>query len=246
MTLSFSALLAKAPAASPWQRAGILAGFAIISALLTTYAADDPWRALAIALDKDIWIPILPGLYFGLALGAAIYLWTSKNVFNVIAVLVVTVVAWIVAHHTAVTVFRYHEAWAHHLQDQFTQYLTGAIDQYRDLLAKTVSPDQMPEISASPPRIEYPYTYAVGGILAGLAGSAITAFGVSMFSANFRTVENWLRTIATGTAAGLLLQWPEFNILPGASLPLLFLVWQPAVAASIGYGLATPAVRAQG
>lgn len=248
MTLTFSALLQKAPAASSRQRAGILAGLAVISALLTTYLSVDPWKVLQIALDKDIPTPILPGLYFGLVLGAAIYLWTSKNAFNVVAVLIITVVAWIVAHHMAVTVYRYHEAWAHHLQDQFAQHLAGVIDQYRDLLSKTVPPDKMPEITASPPRIEYPYTFAIGGILAGLVGSVITAFGVSMFSPDFRTVENWMRTLVIGTAAGVLLQWPDLNILilPAASLPLLFLVWQPAVAASIGYGLARSAVRAQG
>ncbi len=246
MTLTFSALLQKAPAASARQRAGILAGLAVISALLTTYAGDDPWRVLQIALDKDVRTPILPGLYFGLVLGVALYLWTSKNAFNVAAVLIVTVAAWIVAHHTAVTVYRHHDAWAHHLQDQFAQHLAGVVDQYRDRLSKTLPPDKMPEISGSPPRIEYPYTLAIGGILAGLVGSALTAFGVSMFSAAFRTVENWLRTLAIGTIAGVLLQWPEIEILPGASLPLLFLVWQPAVAASIGYGLATSTVRAQG
>lgn len=63
--------------------------------------------------------PILPGLYFGLVLGAAIYLWTSRNALNVVAIVIVTVVAWIVAHHTAVTIYRFHEAWAHSLHDQF-------------------------------------------------------------------------------------------------------------------------------
>lgn len=247
MTLTFAALLQKAPAASSRQRAGILAGLAVISALLTTYLSFDPWKVLQIDWwDKDVPTPILPGLYFGLVLGAAIYLWTSKNAFNVVAVLLITVVAWIVAHQTAVTVYRCHEAWAHQLQDQFAQYLAGVIDQYRDLLAKTVAPDKMPDISAAPPRIEYPYTLAIGGLLAGLVGSAVTAFGVSMFSADFRTVENWLRTLAIGTVAGVLLQAPELKILPEASLPLLFLVWQPAIAASIGYGLASPAVRAPG
>ena len=246
MSFAFAALLQKAPAASSRQRAGILAGLAVISALLTTYAGDDPWKVLQIALDKDVSTPILPGLYFGLVLGVAIYLWTSKNAFHVVAVVIITVVAWIVAHNTAVTIYRYHDAWAQNLQDQFAQHLAGAIDQYRDLLSKTLPPDKMPEISAKPPRIEYPYTLAIGGILAGLVGSAMTAFGVSLFSAEFRTVENWMRTVAIGTAAGVLLQWPELKILPEASLPLLFLVWQPAVAASIGYGLATSAVRAQG
>lgn len=119
------------------------------------------------------------------------------------------------------------------------------IEQYRALLPNSVPPGTLPN-APTPPRIEYPYTFAVGGVLAGLLGSAITAFGVSIVSADFRTVENWLRTLAIGTAAGVLLQWPELSITADFSLIPLYLIWQLAVAASIGYGLATPAVRAHG
>jgi len=245
MTVASSTLLQKAPAASSCQRAGILAGLAVISALLTTYLGSDPWKVLQIDWwDKDVPTPILPGLYFGLVLGAAIYLWTSRNAFNVFAVLIVTVVAWIAAHHTAVTIYRFHDDWAHDLQDQFAQHLNALIEQYRAMLPSSVPPGALPN-AAAPPRIEYPYTFAVGGVLAGLVGSAITAFGVSIASADFRTVENWLRTLAIGTAAGVLLQWPELKITPDFSIILLYLIWQPAVAASIGYGLVRTAVRTQ-
>ena len=244
MTLTLPALFQKAPTASAAQRAGLLAGLAVISALLTTYLDSDPWRVLQVSLDKDVPTPLLPGLYFGAVLGLATYLWTSKNAFNVVAVVIVSTAAWVVAHHTAVAIYRFHEAWAHNLQDQYASYLAGLVDQYRALLPKTLPPDQMPASGAGP-KIEYPYTFAIGGVLAGLVGSAITAFGVSIVSPDFRTVENWIRTLAVGTVAGVVLQWPELKITPDFSVIVLYLIWQPAVAASIGYGLAGSAVRAQ-
>ena len=183
-------LLQKAPAASPWDRALILAGLAFVSALLTNFAGEDPWRMLSIAFDKDVPTPILPGLYFGLVIGAAVYVWTTRNTFNFFAVLLMTIFAWIAAHHTAVLIFRYHETLAHQIQDQIAQQFSDAIARYRDLLAGFVPPDKMPELENPSFNFGYPFSFAIGGIFAGLVGSAMTALGVSMVSPDFRTVEN--------------------------------------------------------
>ncbi len=81
-----------------------------------------------------------------------------------------------------------------------------------------------------------PYLLAAAGLIAGMVGSLITLAGISFASRGFRTAANWTRTVAIGTLAGLLL---GLNATTESMLPL-FLVWQPAVAASIGYGLVRP------
>jgi len=82
-----------------------------------------------------------------------------------------------------------------------------------------------------------PYIYPVAGFVAGIVGSAITAAGIAVASAHFRRPADWARTIVIGGVAGLLL---EFATGFETVLPLL-LVWQPAVAASIAYAMASAA-----
>ncbi|HUK61462.1 MAG TPA: hypothetical protein VLV50_19680 [Stellaceae bacterium] len=81
------------------------------------------------------------------------------------------------------------------------------------------------------------------GLVGGAIGAVLTVCGVACASPNFRTIDNFLRTLAIGTLAGLLLECGEksspLDALPihlGSVLPL-FLAWQTAVAASIAYGL---------
>jgi len=76
----------------------------------------------------------------------------------------------------------------------------------------------------------------------GFVGSFITAFGVSLVAREFPGTKAWSRTVMVGTVAGVLLECLSnenrdqipFHV---DSLLPLFLVWQPAVAASIAYGL---------
>ena len=77
----------------------------------------------------------------------------------------------------------------------------------------------------------------VGWLLAGLVGGAIgaglTAFGAGIPAQTIRRPEAWGVIVAVGTLFGLLLY-------PAASfdlIVLLFVPWQAAVAATIGYGL---------
>ena len=101
-----------------------------------------------------------------------------------------------------------------------------------DMLSKFESSAELKTISAQ----------VVAGSAAGFVGSAITAFGVSFASPNFRKPVTWIRTILIGTVAGSLLDDRLFGMrlhfLQNSGL--LFLVWQPAVAASIAYGLVRP------
>lgn len=80
----------------------------------------------------------------------------------------------------------------------------------------------------------FPFNLAISGIVAGLVGSLGTAIAISLVCPDFRDHADWLRTIALGTVTGALLHFvdrPWETVLP------LLIVWQPVVAASVGYGL---------
>ncbi len=89
----------------------------------------------------------------------------------------------------------------------------------------------------TPDSRKFPYIFAVAGLVAGLVGSLGTVIAVSLASPDFREYSDWLRTIALGTVAGALLHFGDSPY--GTFLPL-FIVWQGAVAASVGYGLFIP------
>lgn len=84
---------------------------------------------------------------------------------------------------------------------------------------------------------KFPYAFAIAGLVAGLVGSLGTVIAVSLASPDFREHSDWLRTIALGTIAGALM---HFGDLPNGTFLPLFIVWQGAVAASVGYGLVIP------
>ena len=84
---------------------------------------------------------------------------------------------------------------------------------------------------------KFPYMFAIAGVVAGLVGSLGTTIAVSLASPDFREHNDWLRTIALGTVAGALL---HFGDAPNGTFLPLFIVWQGAVAASVGYGLFIP------
>jgi hypothetical protein len=81
----------------------------------------------------------------------------------------------------------------------------------------------------------------LSGMVGGLIGSAVTVEGIAYACPGFNTRTNWTRTLAAGSLAAVLLE--GIDIGGGSALPLL-LVWQAAVAASIGWGL-TPAPRSR-
>jgi vacuolar-type H+-ATPase subunit I/STV1 len=86
------------------------------------------------------------------------------------------------------------------------------------------------------------YRLFIAGLAGGFVGSSITAIGVSLAAREFPNTKAWSRTVMIGTVAGILLECLSnenrdqipFHV---DSLLPLFLIWQPAVAASIAYGL---------
>jgi len=160
--------------------------------------------------------PVLPGIYFGIVICCGVYLWATRNPFELFVVLACILLAWISAFRTT---------------ELIHQTIMNALTEAAD------------KPGFSPPLPHY--ALALCGIAGGLVGSLITAFGVSIACKKFRTFENWARTITVGTVAGVLLELlGEPASLAKTALPIhigsllpLFLVWQMAVAASIGYGI---------
>ena len=75
----------------------------------------------------------------------------------------------------------------------------------------------------------------LGGLVAGAIGAAGTMLGGAITLPALRRLPDWLLMIGVGAVAGLLVGFDE-RILGASFLPL-FLVWQAAVAACIGYAL---------
>ena len=152
--------------------------------------------------------PLLPGIYFGIVIGLAIWFWASRNPLKILTVLLSTVIAWVAAHITA-------------------EYVFGEIEQ---MLKEIAAPGKiLPPIN---------FVLAVCGVLGGLVGSTILTFGLSLVCKEFGAFENWARVVMPGTALGFLLELAEGNdklaLHLGTLLPL-FLGWQMTVAAIIGY-----------
>ena len=75
----------------------------------------------------------------------------------------------------------------------------------------------------------------LGGLVAGAIDAAGTMLGGAITLPSLRRLPDWLLTVGVGAVAGLLVgpaaRMPDDSFLP------LFLVWQAAVAACIGYAL---------
>jgi hypothetical protein len=184
--------------ASAPTRALILALFATVSAILSNFAG-------------SLWVQplvFLPGIYFGMVLGLAIWFWVSRSAWKILTVLLSTVIAWVAAKFTA-------------------EYAFAAIQQ---MLKEIAAPGTfLPTIN---------FMCAVSGVLGGLVGSTTLTFALSLVCKEFGAFENWARVVMPGTALGVLLELlAKDDKLPvhiGSALPL-FLAWQVTVAAVIGY-----------
>jgi hypothetical protein len=191
--------------ASASNRAIILAALAIVSAILSNFAGSKIlWVQTLVSLST----PLLPGIYFGMVLGLAIWFWVSRSPLKILTLLLSTVIAWAAARFTA-------------------EYAFGAIQQ---MLKEIAAPgNTFPTIN---------FMFAVCGVLGGLVGSTILTFGLSLVCKEFGAFGNWARVVMPGTALGLLLELAEKDdklaLHLGTLLPL-FLVWQVTVAAVIGY-----------
>jgi hypothetical protein len=75
--------------------------------------------------------------------------------------------------------------------------------------------------------------WMTGGLLGGAVGAGLTAFGTGIAAIPIRRPDAWMLIVMVGAIAGLLL-YPAALL---DSIILLFVPWQVAVAAAIGFGL---------
>ena len=106
------------------MRALILALFATVSAILSNYFALNHHKLWAVPL-VFLKTPLLPGIFFGIVLGLAIWVWVSQSAWKILTVLLSTVIAWIAGSFT-------------------TQYALDAIAQ---MLKEIAAPDTSPTIN---------------------------------------------------------------------------------------------------
>jgi hypothetical protein len=188
--------------ATGYRRVLLLATLAVVSALLTQFARTD-----FLKISNLIWLhvdgavaPILPGIYFGLVLAIAAYAWKRRSLLAAFVILIGTVIAWIVAWETAY----YAVAYLNDLSNNAADPISGS--------KKLVI-----------------VFYLLAGVLGGFVGGFLTLVGISLAFPDFRTINNWSRTLLVSSLAGMCLA-NDTNFLP------LFLVWQVSVAASIAFG----------
>jgi len=206
-------IIQRLKAASGHERALILGVISIVSALLS-------WQVPSPLFIHNT--PLLPALWFGLVLCAGVLLWASRSPVRIIVVLLATFAAWQAAVETTAA-----------LHDTIAQQIKSSAP------ASAVVPD------SGTPIVDY--LWGLCGMVGGMIGSGIIVFAVAAVLKGFRTANGWAVPILLGTIAGFLLEFAEdptaggLFVHIGSMLPL-FLVWQIAVAASIGYSLAKPAV----
>lgn len=193
-----------------------LAGLALLSALLSNYAQSQ-YTTLFDA-------PVLPGLYFSLVIGAAIYLWAGRSLFRTGMAMVLTVLGWILAFLLTLHIYS-------SINDDFRNMMHPQEPKSSDPISLTVDVN---------------YLAGMCGLVGGFVGSATTVIGVSVAARQFETVEHWTRTILIGTVLGFLLEMyappmgSTFSLHFGSALPL-FVCWQMGVAASVAYELSLKA-----
>jgi hypothetical protein len=210
-------MLAGSPRLKPTLTVAVMA---LASAPLSTYV-QGPSETEAFG------VPVLPGVYFGLVIAFATYLWAGRDVLGTAIALIGTVIAWIAAAKLSIHIY------------------TTIDSEIQD----AISAIERAPLSPQPLKLPLSLDYLVGlcGIVGGFVGSAITVLGVAVTAKPMRNVSRWAPTILIGTVLGALLEFyasksdtdPVLKALHIGSLLPLYVGWQMAVAASITHGLSS-------
>ena len=81
-----------------------LGALAIVSALLSNFVTYFPHSDNFPTLGGA---PLLPGIYFGVVIATGVFLWEKRNVLELAVVVAGTIIAWILAWRTAISVYDY-------------------------------------------------------------------------------------------------------------------------------------------
>ena len=192
--------------ASAPTRALILALFATVSAILSNYFALNHHKLWALPL-VFLKTPLLPGIFFGMVLGLAIWIWVSRSAWKILTVLLSTVIAWVAGSFT-------------------TQYAFEAIAQ---MLKEIAAPDTSPTIN-----FMCAVSGALGGLVGSTTLTFALSFVCKEFGAFENWARVVMPGTALGVLLELFPKDDKLAVHIGSILPL-FLAWQVTVAAVIGY-----------
>jgi hypothetical protein len=191
--------------ASAPTRALILALLATVSAILSNFAPSNDilWVQPLVTLKT----PLLPGIYFGIVLGLAIWFWVSRNALKILTVLFSTVIAWIAAKITA-------------------EYAFGEIEQMLKEIAAPGKPQMINFMLA--------VCGVLGGLVGSTILTFGLSLVCKEFGAFENWARVVMPGTILGILLELAAEHDKFALHLGTLLPL-FLGWQVTVAAIIGY-----------
>ena len=199
-----------------------MAGFGILSGLLS-----DVSLALPVPPPLDlIGAPLYPGLLFGLAIAAGVYLFGGASWWRALLVLALTLIAWIAAFRGCVAIYEALAADWLVAQGAAPIAPNRSIDPAEALRLKDALKSNLIPLIASL-------------MAAGAIGAGGTALGAAFVVPALRHPIAWLSTASIGAlcALGLFLGDALIGSPPGLEFTGLFVIWQALVAATIGYGL---------
>ena len=183
--------------ASAPTRALILALFATVSAILSNFAGS----------NNILWAQPLPGIYFGMVLGLAIWFWVSRSAWKILTVLSSTVIAWVAAKFTA-------------------EYAFATIQQ---MLNEIATPGTFPMIN-----FMSAVSGVLGGLVGSTTLTFALSLVCKEFGAFENWARIVMPGTALGVLLEVGAKDDKLRVHIGSILPL-FLTWQVTVAAVIGY-----------
>jgi hypothetical protein len=190
--------------ASKQKRAVLLASLAAVSAILSDVT---PERIVLLGIPLACFgVPLLPGIYFGLVVSTAIWLWVSRSIFNIAVIILSTVIAWFSAEKAAEYAFR----------------LMG------QMLREMIVPDTLryfPFLAVCG---------AIGGLVGSAILTFALSLVCKEFRDFKNWARVVMVGSVMGIMLEFVLKDEHFLIHIGSYLPL-FLMWQMTVAATIGY-----------
>ena len=199
-----------------------MAGMGVISGVLSDLS-------LSLSVPHPLGLldaPIYPGLIFGLAIALGLYLLGKAGLPGALLALLITVIAWVAAFHGCILIY---DALA---IDPTAGYQprpldeSGSIDREAALRLRDAVGSNLFALTASL-------------IAGGAIGAGGTALGAAIVAPAGRSYA-WLLTTFVGAVCAVALFAIDTLIgaPPGYEFLALFVVWQAAVAASVGYGIA--------
>ena len=190
--------------ASAPTRALILALLATVSAILSNFAGSKIlWVQTLVSLNT----PLLPGIYFGMVLGLAIWFWVSRSPLKILTVLLSTVIAWVAARITA----------------------EHAFEAIHQMLQEIAAPGIFPKIN-----FMFAVCGVLGGLVGSTILTFGLSLVCKEFGAFENWARIVMPGTALGFLLELGEKDDKFALHLGTLLPL-FLAWQMTVAAVIGY-----------